>query len=57
MQGPTKKNATLPTTASPSNRVAVGRKLDRIGNYEPNLLEEDIGNNRRADRRRDQCTV
>jgi hypothetical protein len=52
------KNAALPTTASPSNLVAVGRKLDRIHNYEANLLEEDnqaiavapIG-------RGDQCTV
>jgi hypothetical protein len=31
----------LPTAASPSNLVAVGRKLDRIHNYEANLLEED----------------
>ena len=40
MRGPT-KNAALPTVASPSNLVAVGRKLDRIHNYEANLLEED----------------
>jgi hypothetical protein len=51
------KNAALPTAASPSNLVAVGRKLDRIHDYEANLLEETIGNNRRADRRGDQCTV
>jgi hypothetical protein len=52
------KNAALPTAASPSNLVAVGRKLDRIHNYEANLLEEDnqaiavapIGGG-------DQCTV
>jgi hypothetical protein len=36
------QNAVLPTVASPSNLVAVGRKLDRIHNYEANLpLEED----------------
>jgi hypothetical protein len=35
------QNAALPTEASPSNLVAVGRKLDRIHNYEANLLEED----------------
>jgi len=35
------KNAALPTVASPSNLVAVGRKLDRIHNCEANLLEED----------------
>jgi hypothetical protein len=40
MRGPT-KNAALPTVASPSNLAAVGRKLDRIHNYEANLLEED----------------
>jgi hypothetical protein len=35
------QNAVSPTIASPSNLVAVGRKLDRIHNYEANLLEED----------------
>ena len=40
MRGPT-KNAALPSLVSPSNLVAVGRKLDRIHNYEANLLEED----------------
>ena len=40
MRGPT-KNTTLPTLASPSNLVAVGRKLDRIHNYQANLPEED----------------
>src|ERR1700704_5873794 len=33
------KNAALRTAASPLNLVAVGRKLDRIHNYEANLLE------------------
>jgi hypothetical protein len=40
MRGPT-KNAALPAVASPSNLVEVGRKLDRIHNYEANLLEEE----------------
>jgi len=52
------QNAAVPTVASPSNLVAVGRKLDRIHNYEANFLEEDhqaiavapIGGG-------DQCTV
>jgi hypothetical protein len=35
------QNAALPTVASPSNLVAVSRKLDRIHNCEANLLEED----------------
>ena len=35
------KNAALRTAASPLNLVAVGRKLDRIHNYEANFLEED----------------
>jgi len=39
MRGPT-KNAAMPTVASPSNLVAMGRKLDRIHNCEANLLEE-----------------
>jgi hypothetical protein len=47
----------LPTATSPSNLVAVGRKWDRIHNCEANLLEETIGNSRRADRRGDQCSM
>jgi hypothetical protein len=39
MRGPT-KSAALPTAASPSNLVAVGRKLDDIHNCEANLLED-----------------
>ena len=35
------QNAALKTLASPSNLAVVGRKLDRIHNYEANLLEED----------------
>jgi hypothetical protein len=35
------QNAAVPTVASPSNLVAVGRKLDRIHNYEAKFLEED----------------
>jgi hypothetical protein len=35
------QNAVSPTIASPSNLVAVGRKFDRIHDYEANLLEED----------------
>jgi len=35
------QNAAVPTVASPLNLVAVGRKLDRIHNYEANFLEED----------------
>ena len=52
------QNAALPTVGSPSNLVAVGRKLDHIHHYEADLLEEDdraiavapIGGG-------DQCTV
>jgi hypothetical protein len=40
MGGPT-KNTALRSVASPANLVAVGRKLDRIHNYEANLLQED----------------
>jgi hypothetical protein len=54
MQGPT-KTAALRTAASPLNLVAVGRKLDRIHNYEASLLEAD--NRHRADRRGDQCSM
>jgi hypothetical protein len=35
------QNAAVPTVVSPSNLVAVGRKLDRIHNYEANFPEED----------------
>jgi len=35
------------------NPVAVGRKLDRIHNYEANCWKKTIGNSRRADRRGD----
>ena len=56
MRGPT-KNAALPTVPSPSNLVAVGRKLDHIPMTRPICWKKTIGNNRRADRRSDQCTV
>ena len=42
--------AALPTVASPSNLVAVGRKLDRIHNTRPICWNKTIGNSRRADR-------
>jgi len=53
------QNAAVPTVASPLNLVAVGRKLDRIHNYEANFLEEDNqAISRRADRRgRSMCGV
>jgi hypothetical protein len=40
MRGPTKKRGVADRSLS-FNLVAVGRKLDRIHNYEANLLEED----------------
>jgi hypothetical protein len=41
MRGPTKKRGVADRATFPSNLVAVGRKLDRIHNYEADLLEED----------------
>src|ERR1700722_15412298 len=51
-------NAALPNLTSPSNLVVMGRKLDRIHNYERQFAgRRQSGNSRRADRRGDQCTV
>ena len=56
MRGPTKRG--VANLASPSNLVVMGRKLDRIHNYERQFAgRRQSGNSRRADRRGDQCTV
>src|ERR1700676_2350428 len=54
MRGPA-KNAALPTATSPSNLVAVGRKLDRIYNYEAPHNHGGLAGSETPSTRYDNC--